>query len=158
MTSSPPDASVGFGAEVSAYARRRPDYPASVFAALGEALTGPRERAVDVGAGSGQATRALARLFRHVTAVEPDARMASAILAPDNVEIVCASAEGVDFDEASVDCVIAATAFHWMDQKQVIAAAHRWLRPGGVFFPFAYDAFRIEGAGREILGREEGAW
>ncbi len=158
MTSSAPDGSNAFGGYAADYAARRPGYPDAVFDALFAALGGPRGLAIELGAGSGQATKVLATKFDKVAAVEPDARMIAAMPAIVNVEKINTSAEGAAFDEESADAVVAATAFHWMDQARVTANAYRWLRPGGVFFPFLYDAMKIDGAAGEVLSRHEVLW
>jgi SAM-dependent methyltransferase len=156
--SSTPDGSKEFGGYASAYAARRPSYPAIVFDTLMSALDGPRRSAVELGAGSGQATRAFAERFDFVTAVEPDARMLSEFPGIANVRVVNVSAEEADFAAGSIDAVVAATSFHWMDQPSVTANAHRWLREGGVFFPFLYNAFAIDGPAQEAYDRHAGLW
>lgn len=158
VTTSAPDGSKAFGGHAALYARRRPGYPPTVFDALDAALKGPRNRAVDLGAGSGQATRELAKRFVHVTAIEPDARMAAEFQAVANVDMVNASAETVELGAASVDAIVAATSFHWMDQKQVVANAFRWLRSGGIFFPFRYSAFEVHGPAEAVFRKHEALW
>jgi SAM-dependent methyltransferase len=155
---SAPDGSKAFGGHAALYARRRPSYPQSVFDALDAALAGARTHGVDLGAGSGQATKELAKRFQRVTAVEPDARMAAEFPAIENVTVVNAAAENVAFETGSVDAVIAATSFHWMKQSAVAANAHRWLRPGGVFFPFRYGAFDMIGAAKPVFDRHAALW
>lgn len=158
MPSSAPDGAKAFGADAALYARLRPPYPSALFDALLLALEGPRLYAVDLGAGSGQATQALARRFARVAAVEPDARMAAAFPPIANAAVVACAAEAADFAGDSIDAVIAATSFHWMDQRTVMANAHRWLRRGGVFFPFLYDAFNVEGAAKSVYDRHAARW
>lgn len=158
MRSSAPDGSKAFGGHAALYARRRPTYPPSVFDALDAALKGPRAHAVDLGAGSGQATKELAKRFERVTAVEPDERMAAEFPAIDNVRVINAPAETAEFADGSVDAIIAATSFHWMDQPKVTANAHRWLRAGGVFFPFRYSAFEVEGPAKSVYERHAVLW
>jgi SAM-dependent methyltransferase len=154
----PPDGSSAFGGHAALYARRRPTYPQSVFDALEAGLTGARAHGVDLGAGTGQATKELARRFTRVTAVEPDGRMAAEFPAIENVAVVNAAAEDAAFERESVDAVIAATSFHWMKQGAVTAAVHRWLRPGGVFFPFRYGAFDMVGAAKPVFDRHAALW
>lgn len=156
--SSSPDGSKEFGGCASAYAARRPNYPAVVFDTLLSALEGSRRAAVELGAGSGQATRAIAELFDAVTAVEPDARMLAEFPKLKNVRVMNVGAEEADLAPDSVDAVVAATSFHWMDQPRVIANAHRWLRRGGVFFPFLYNAFDIDGPAKEAYERHLLLW
>lgn len=158
MPSSAPDGSNSFGAQAALYARRRPAYPQSVFDALDRALAGPRDHAADLGAGSGQATKELATRFRRVTAIEPDARMAAEFPAIANVDVITVGSEAAEFPDGALDAVIAATSFHWMDQPRVIAKVHRWLRPGGVFFPFLYDAFVVEGPAASVYHRHAALW
>ncbi len=158
MTSSAPDGSRAFGGHAALYARRRPGYPPTVFDALDAALKGPRDHAVDLGAGSGQATKELAKRFAHVTAIEPDTRMAAEFPAIANVDVLNAAAETAEIGDSAVDAVVAATSFHWMDQKEVVANAHRWLRAGGVFFPFRYSAFEVEGPAEAVFRKHEALW
>lgn len=162
MTSSEPDPSrdhgAGFGERAALYAAFRPDYPDEIFDRLLGRLQGARSVAVDLGAGSGQATRGLARRFATVVAVEPDRRMADLIAPADNISVRVAAAEAATFPAQTIDAVISATAFHWMDQARVCAAVARWLRPGGVFFPFLYGPFRMEGAAAETFRRHAALW
>ncbi len=151
------DASSSFGESAKNYAAFRPAYPPEVFSFLTDHLDG-RSHAVDLGAGSGQATRALAALFERVTAVEPDARLAGETQPMDNVAIRIAAAEAVEFSAESIDAVISATAFHWMDQPTICRHAHSWLRPGGVFFPFAFDAFEVKGPANSFYAAEFAKW
>ena len=153
-----PDHASGFGDAAEHYATFRPRYPDAVFERLRAALTGPALRVVELGAGSGQATIGLARVFQHVDAVEPDARMLDRMPHLDNVAPINQSAEEAAFAPASIDAVVCATAFHWMDQPRVVALAARWLRPGGVFFPFLCGPFRVEGAGAEVFRRHAALW
>ncbi len=159
MPSSAPDGSQAFGGFAALYARCRPLYPQSVFDALEAALRGGRRaHAVDLGAGTGQATRALADRFVNVTAVEPDPRMAENFPKFRNVALLNEAAENVDFVPGSIDAVIAATSFHWMEQSEVCMKAHRWLRPGGVFFPFRYGAFDMIGVAKPVFDRHAALW
>ena len=122
-----------FGDDACAYLRHRPGYPDALYDVLLAACGDRRGLCVDLGAGSGQASLALAERFGRVVAIEPDARMLA--LMPDHprIEKRDIAAEDADFPDGTVDAVTVATAFHWMDQPRVIANVHRWLRPGGAF-------------------------
>lgn len=152
------DAARGFGAVAAAYADLRPEYPPALYDFLDTHLTGPRGLCVDLGAGTGKATLDLARRFARVVAIEPDARMLAATPAPANVERRCQAAEAAEFPAGAVDCVTAATSFHWMEQEIVCAQVANWLRPGGAFFPFLYGPFFIEGDGAEIFSKHWTLW
>ena len=152
------DAALGFGDIAARYAALRPSYPAALFDFLIENLEGPRRFAVDLGAGPQKASADLAAFFDRVAAVEPDARMLAA--APDHprIERLNCSSEDAAFADGSVDCVIAATSFHWMDQDRVCANVARWLRPRGVFFPFLYGPFFVTGDAAPVFRRHWKLW
>lgn len=152
------DPSKNFGDAAERYRTFRPDYPPEVFDFLVEHVGADRRRAVDLGAGSGQATRKLAQYFNSVTAIEPDARQARAAAWPENVNVEVLTSEEAAFSEGSIDAVISATAFHWMDQEAICKNAALWLRSGGVFFPFAFDAFGVDGTAASFYNGEFEKW
>jgi len=158
LTSSRADHAREFGRAAALYARLRPSYPKTLFDSLDRSLEGPRAHAVDLGAGAGQATVALATMFERVTAIESDARMIAEIPASPRIDRCVAAAEQASFPPSSVDAIVAATSFHWMDQDLIVARAFDWLRPGGAFFPFMYGVFEFEGAARAIFEREAPHW
>jgi SAM-dependent methyltransferase len=152
------DAALGFGDIAARYAALRPAYPKALFDFLESHLDGPRRFAVDLGAGPCKASVDLAARFDRVAAVEPDARMLAAASDHPRIERVNCASEDADFPDGGVDCVISATAFHWMDQEIVCAKVARWLRPGGVFFPFLYGPFFVTGAARDVFQRHWAQW
>jgi SAM-dependent methyltransferase len=112
------------------YEATRPTYPEELL----DLLPVPADAAVlDLGAGTGKLTRVLARRYAHVTAVEPLDGMRAILerVVPD-VEALPGSAERIPLDDASVDAVFAAQAFHWFDHDRAIPEIARVLRPGGV--------------------------
>lgn len=80
--------------------------------------------------------------------------------APDDPRIkrINCAAEDASFAPSSVDCVIAATSFHWMDQDVVCEKVATWLRPRGVFFPFLYGPFYVVGPAEEVFARHWSLW
>ena len=125
-----------FGAVADAYAAARPDYPERVYDVLRvRCALGPRVRVLEIGAGSGQATRRLLELGATVVAVEPDARMAEHLgrldAGRDRLEVVVRPFETTSFPVTSFDLVASATAFHWLDPSHALPAVARVLRPGG---------------------------
>jgi SAM-dependent methyltransferase len=157
IQSAPLDVPV-FGDWAQLYQLYRPRYPAEVFAALGAALTTDRPRlCIELGAGAGQATEDLLAQFERVEAVEPDAAMAALIPAGPRLGVTIRRGEDCVFAAASADAVVAATAFHWMDQAKVARRAAQWLRPGGVFFAFAFGPLQYPSAApavRTLLQRQ----
>ena len=152
------NAALGFGDVAASYADLRPSYPRELFEFLDARLQGPRRVAVDLGAGPCKASFDLAALFQKVTAVEADRRMLDAAPADRRIERINCAAEDADFDAGSVDCVIAATSFHWMQQDIVCANVAKWLRPGGVFFPFLYGPFSVIGPAEAVFAKHWALW
>ena len=148
-----------FGLHAERYHRRRLAYGPEVFVALLDSLGAGRNVAVDLGAGTGPATGYRLGVFDRVIAVEPDAEMAALIPPDPRLEVRIERAEETVCAPGSVDAVIAATAFHWMDQPLITRKAYQWLRPGGVFFAFAYDVVGWRPAGvQEAVHRRHGEW
>jgi SAM-dependent methyltransferase len=118
------------------YDRVRPGYPDELFTDL-MTVTGMHDRSsvLEVGCGTGQATRSLAALGCSVTAVEPGAEMAALAhqrLAPfGNVTIETSTFEEWDDGGRRFDVVVAASAWHWVDPSIGWQRAHDVLRPGG---------------------------
>lgn len=152
------DLSTSFGHKSAQYTRYRPAYDDAIFAFLNDNLAASRRWAVELGAGSGQATGQIAQLFENVIAVEPDQRLVEQAEFPANVSARVCAAEDASFDANSVDAVLIATAFHWMDQPLICERASQWLSPGGVFFPFAYDVFEFEGEIQSYFSSEFEKW
>lgn len=88
---------------------------------------------VELGAGTGKLTRALAALGREVVAVEPDERMLAVLrdLELDGVRAVHGSAESLPLGDGEADAVVAGSSLHWFELDAALAEAHRVLRPGG---------------------------
>ena len=85
---------------------------------------------VEVGAGTGKLTRALAALGVRVLAVEPDARMLS-LLRERGLEGVEGSAESIPVGDGEADAVVAGSSLHWFELDEALPEFRRVLRPGG---------------------------
>lgn len=122
-----------FGQAADAYKAFRPDYPQELFNRILAAVPPDRRnRAVDLGAGTGNATRVLLDHFAEVIAVEPDPLMADKIreAAPGAIVRV-ARAEEFTLEPVTVDLCNIAAALHWMDAARVMMNVKTGLRPGG---------------------------
>jgi SAM-dependent methyltransferase len=123
-----------FDEDARLYDRARPDYPAALFADLVE-LTGlgPGSSVIEIGPGTGQATRSLAVTGAHIVAVELGPELAAVLrenVRGTDVQVVTGAFEDLSLSQA-VDVVTSFTAWHWVDRTvradRVLAA----LRPGG---------------------------
>jgi SAM-dependent methyltransferase len=128
-----PVASAGFGKLAATYERGRPSYPDDAVALLARELgIGPGRRVLDLAAGTGKLTRLLVALGADVVALEPvDGMRAQLMENVAGIEVLDGIAEAVPLDDASVDVVMVAQAFHWFDAPAALAEMARVLRPGG---------------------------
>ncbi|MEV7772875.1 methyltransferase domain-containing protein [Kitasatospora sp. NPDC086791] len=123
-----------FGAVADEYHRARPGYPDGLFDAVerlwGRGLRG--SRVLDVGAGTGIATRLLAARGADVVAVEPSAGMAARFVASSPaLPLVRGTGDDLPFRDDSADLITYAQAFHWTRPERSVPEAVRVLRPGG---------------------------
>jgi len=130
---------LSFGAAADLYERVRPGYPPAAVGWVLDAVDGPVRRVLDLGAGTGKLTRTLLDVAGpavEVVAVDPDAamldRLTTAVPAGSRVRPRTGSAERLPLAEASVDAVLCAQAWHWVDPAAAVPEVARVLRPGGV--------------------------
>ncbi|MFG2822562.1 class I SAM-dependent methyltransferase [Kitasatospora sp. NPDC048365] len=125
---------LSFGPVAAQYEAARPSYPAELFDELERLLGRPLKDAdvLDVGAGTGIATRLLAARGARVVALEPSAGMAALLrqVSP-GIPVVKGVGDELPFHDASLDLVGYAQAFHWTDPAKSVPEALRVLRPGG---------------------------
>src|SRR5215472_14819764 len=120
---------VSFGAIAGAYERGRPPYP---FQALDWLLPPGAARVLDLGAGTGKLTRQLRDRGLDVIAVEPSAGMREELhRAVPGVAVLAGTAEEIPLADGTVDMVIVAQAWHWVDPALAVPEAARVLAPGG---------------------------
>jgi SAM-dependent methyltransferase len=130
---------LSFDAVAELYDTSRPGYPPALFDAVEEAAGLPLAgaRVVDVGAGTGIATRSLLARGARVTAVEPGPGMAGRLhgVLPD-VPLVRAVGDALPLADASADVITYAQSWHWTDRTRAFGEAMRVLRPGGALALF----------------------
>lgn len=118
------------------YDRMRPGYPDEMFTDLaGITAIADHARVLEVGCGTGQATRSLAALGYRVTAIEPGTGMAALarrhLAAFPDVEIETSTFEEWDDRGRRYGILVAAAAWHWVDPSIGWRRAHDVLDPGG---------------------------
>jgi SAM-dependent methyltransferase len=118
------------------YDRVRPGYPDELFSDL-VSITGLAQRSsvLEVGCGTGQATRSLAQLGITLTAVEPGTGLAAVarqrLAGFDNVAVETSRFEDWDDHGRRFDAAVSASAWHWVDPAIGWPRVHEVLRPGG---------------------------
>ena len=117
-----------FGEVAEEYDRLRPGPSAD---ALDWLLPPGATEVLEIGAGTGVLTRRLAERVAHVIAVEPDDRMRALLPKAPGVEVLAGWAEALPASDASLHAVVAASAWHWVDEERAVPEVARVLRPGG---------------------------
>jgi len=109
-------------------------------AVLDAAFLSGGERVLDLGAGSGFLSLAMAPRVREVVAVDISDAMLERLQAEAqeaglvNVEVQVADLAALDCPANSVDVIVSSYALHHLtdvDKLALVARAHGWLRPGG---------------------------
>jgi SAM-dependent methyltransferase len=118
-----------FGAHAGEYERARPAWPEEAARWL---VPDYAKLVVELGAGTGKLTRAVASLGVRVVAVEPDPRMLT-VLRGLGLEGVEGSAEAIPFGDGVADGVVAGSSLHWFELDRALPEIHRVVRPGGRF-------------------------
>ena len=119
---------------VDVYDAVRPSYPAVLFDAMFQLLPSEPE-IVEVGPGTGQATRDLLARGASVHAIEIGPAMATRLrsnLPSNRLRVTVADFEDAVIPPASADAVFAATAYHWITAPAQVNRPASILRPGGV--------------------------
>lgn len=144
MTQEPQSNPFGEGLSEQAahrYKRVRPGYPPEAVREISSCL--PRGgRVADLGAGTGQLTRSLIKEGFGVIAVEPSASMRAALTSEPwantaNLEVRPTLAEDTGIEACSVDAVVWADSFHWLNAKEAAGEAGRILKRNGLAFLLA---------------------
>lgn len=123
------------GADVDAYDVGRPSYPDQVYELLRDRCgLGPGTRTLEIGPGTGQATRDLLEAGSSVTAVEFSPELADRLRAKHgsgDLEVVVDSFEDAALPVEAFDLVVAATAFHWVPPESALPRVADLLRDDG---------------------------
>lgn len=121
------------------YARFRPSYPAhGIDFIMARCGLEKASLLVDVGCGTGIASRLFAARGINVIGVEPNAEMRCAAAAEANADAKKPSltyregrAESTGLEAAVADAVLSAQAFHWFEPVATLREFHRILKPDG---------------------------
>jgi SAM-dependent methyltransferase len=129
------DAQRLYGADPVGYELGRPDDPDRVYEVLVErCCVSAGTTVLEIGPGTGRATRRLAVIGARVVAVEPDPALAAYLrdtICGPATEVVEGTFETVPLDDEAFDVAVAAMSFHWVDQDIALPKLVRILKPGG---------------------------
>lgn len=135
------------------YAEFRPRYPQALFDFVAS-IAPARRLAWDAGAGSGQATVALAERFDHVIGTDISGEQLSRAPQNPKIEWHVAAAERVPMiADGSVDLVTIAQSLHWFDHPRFYAEARRVAVADGVIAAWTYAPARMEGRVGDVVHR-----
>lgn len=130
----PNDIRLSFNEAAEVYDKVRPGYPTDLFDVLFH-LVPPEPQIVEVGPGTGQATKDLLARGASVHAVEIGPAMAAKLranLPSERLHVSIGDFEALDIEPASADALFSATAYHWISPSAQTDRPARILRPGGV--------------------------
>ncbi|TCC39671.1 class I SAM-dependent methyltransferase [Kribbella sindirgiensis] len=128
---------LSFGSVAEAYERFRPGYPVELLELVTAYAGTPLRTALEIGAGTGKATRLFAQGGIAITATDPDAAMLAEARKhlPADVTTVQSAFEDLPLDR-SYDLVYSAAALHWTNPDGRWERMAALVRPGGVFTSF----------------------
>lgn len=130
----PGDIRLSFNAAAEIYDQVRPSYPADLFDALFQVLS-PEPAVVEVGPGTGQATKDLIARGASVHAVEIGPAMAAKLrsnVPSDRLEVTVDDFETAAIASGSADAVFSATAYHWISRAAQTDRPAAILRRDGI--------------------------
>ena len=143
---------LSFGAVADAYERFRPGYSMELFDAVMAYAGQPVRTALEIGAGTGKATRLFAQQGISVTATEPDGAMLAELRrhVPASVRTAQAAFEDLRPGE-KYGLVYAAAALHWTNPAGRWSRMAALLEPGGVFASFGGPVQPADPAVEEVV-------
>ncbi|MFI6265590.1 class I SAM-dependent methyltransferase [Micromonospora sp. NPDC051006] len=143
---------LSFGAVAEAYERFRPGYPVALLDRVMAYAGHPVRTALEIGAGTGKATRLFAQPGITVTATDPDPAMLAELRkhVPANVKTARAAFEDLRPGE-SYGLIYAAAALHWTSPEGRWSRMAALLEPAGVFASFGGPIRLADPAVEEVV-------
>jgi SAM-dependent methyltransferase len=125
-----------FNEDAERYSRFRPQYPEALSDKLvKDAGIHNYSELLEIGLGTGQATKPLAKTGATITAIELGAALADKarkeLRQYPNVHIMTGAFEKTDLPASHYDLIYSATAFHWIKDEYKFSKTARLLKPNG---------------------------
>lgn len=147
-----------FGSVAAAYERYRPEYPESLVRLVREYAARPIRSALELGAGTGKATRVFVQQGIPVMATDPDAAMLTELRrAVPGVQTIAATLEELPHI-GPFDLVLVAAALHWTEPEGRWDRIAELLVPGGVFASFGGAPYLADSALDDAVKAAQRPW
>lgn len=136
---------VDFGNAATEYGKHRHGLPLRFFEELKKNAIGlPNQKILDIGTGTGDTARHLAKNDSIVVGIDPSEKMIQQAQTIDRQHNVCvtyqvATAEYTKQLNNDFDAVTAIQAYHWFDRSKAIPEILRVIKPNGQFVIASYD-------------------
>lgn len=127
------DSKTRFSETVRNYDQYRPSYPPQLIDwIINTSKIKPSDTVVDLGCGTGIATRLFAAKGFTTIGIDPNEDMlADAVKHGGNASYQKGDAQNSGLQSSSVDLIISAQAFHWFDIQKTMVELKRILKPSG---------------------------
>ena len=124
------------------YDQYRPEYMDALYNDIFQMIAlDHNSKALEIGIGTGQATKSILETGCHLLAIEIGDQLASftqeKFQAYSNFQVENSSFEDCKLQDDSFDLVYSASAFHWIPEAFGYAKVYKILKPNGVFARFA---------------------
>jgi ubiquinone/menaquinone biosynthesis C-methylase UbiE len=128
-----------FSCQSKEYSKFRPTYPEEMYEWLTSRMN-CTNLAIDFATGNGQNAVGLSDYFSHVIGVDISQKQLDSAYKRPNIKYINLAAEKYKEEcrEGSVDLVTIAQGLHFLDINKFIKKCSGLLKPGGIFFAFAY--------------------
>jgi SAM-dependent methyltransferase len=160
--------SIDFGKTAQDYGKHRAGFPEAFFERLVPfGLGRPGQRALDLGTGTGNVARGLARRGCQVTGLDPSAALIEQARQLDRaagvtIRYVQTVAEETTLPDASFDVVTAGQCWHWFNRPKAAQEVRRLLVPGGYLVIAHFDWLPLPGnmveATEQLIKRYNPGW
>jgi ubiquinone/menaquinone biosynthesis C-methylase UbiE len=120
----------------SLYDSVRPNYPEQLFDDLIETVQLQKDaKLLEIGPGTGQATKPFVKRGFNITAVELGNNLADFVRKKfadnNNFKVITGAFENIDLKDKSFDLIYSATAFHWIKSEIKFSKPYEILKKGG---------------------------